>query len=269
MSHQHSSGDGSAEQVIEMMRKVAEQVGAEQVGESVSPVTIAFLVAVATILVFVLYNVLGSFGGTSRTAVICGPCNSGKTVLFHQLAGKKLPQGTVASMQPNVSSCTVLGPKGKPTGGAPVKIVDVPGHERLRGKLHSQLKEARAVVFVLDAVDITPHRVETAEELFEVLTHPDVSRRRLPVVLACNKMDLETQAHSVEFIERTLQKQLDAMRKTRTALSPEAAAKAAVLGKIDKPLTLATLRNPVTVTSISAQEGDLDELHSFLASVMR
>jgi len=53
---------------------------------------------------------------------------------------------------------------------------------------------------VLDSVEITPHRAEAAEELFEILTHPSVSRRRVPVLIACNKQDLEAQAHSLDFI---------------------------------------------------------------------
>ena len=67
---------------------------------------------------------------------------------------------------------------------------------------------------------------------------------------------------------RTLEKQLDAMRKTRTTLSSDAKAKAAVLGKVDsgKPLTLAGLRNSVTVAPMSALKGDLAEVFAFLRS---
>ena len=36
-------------------------------------------------------------------------------------------------------------------------------------------------------------QVEAAEELFEVLTHPIIAKRKVPVLIACNKMDLETQ----------------------------------------------------------------------------
>lgn len=57
---------------------------------------------------------------------------------------------------------------------------------------------------------------------------------------------------------------------SRTALSPEAKAKASVLGPPgDKPLTLAGLRNPITVGSISALNGDIRDVHAFLASSMR
>lgn len=74
----------------------------------------------------------------------------------------------------------------------------------------------------------------------------------------------------MEFVRRTLEKQLDQMRKTRTTLSPEAAAKAAVLGKPGAaPLSLAALRNPVSSAAISAQAGDLKELYAFLASYAR
>ena len=49
-----------------------------------------------------------------------------------------------------------------------VKLVDVPGHPRLRHKLEQHLRDAKAVVLVVDAAEITPQRVEAAEELFEV-----------------------------------------------------------------------------------------------------
>ena len=68
---------------------------------------------------------------------------------------------------------------------------------------------------------------------------------------------------------RTLEKQLDAMRKTRTTLSAEAKAKASVLGKVDsgKPLTLAGLRNRVVVAPMSALKGDVAEVLAFMRAV--
>ena len=58
------------------------------------------------------------------------------------------------------------------------------------------------------------------------------------------------------------------MRRTRTTLSPEAKAKAAVLGKVDggKALTFASLRNKVTIVPMSALKGDVAEVHAFLRS---
>ena len=42
--------------------------------------------------------------------------------------------------------------------------------------------------------------LQAAEELFEILTNASIARRRVPLLIACNKMDLETQAHSLDFI---------------------------------------------------------------------
>ena len=70
----------------------------------------------------------------------------------------------------------------------------------------------------------------------------------------------------MDFVRRTVEKQLESMRKTRIALSPEAAAKASVLGPLSKPLTLSGLRNPITVSGVSAKSGDVGVVHSFLAS---
>lgn len=196
-----------------------------------------------------------------------GPCNAGKTCLFYQLKDGSTHLGTVASMQENEGTVPVRSDKDKVVGSA--RVVDVPGHAKLRHKAEKHLQDAAAVVFVVDATDITPHKVEAAEELFEVLTHPSVVRRRVPVLIACNKMDQEAQAHSMEFVRKTLEKQLDAMRKTRTTLSTDAPKVAAAFGKGDKPLSLAALRTPVSVAGISAAQGSVADVHAFMAKALR
>lgn len=42
-----------------------------------------------------------------------------------------------------------------------------------------------------------------------MLAHPAVARRRLPVLLACNKMDMGARAHTVDFIRKRLEKEID------------------------------------------------------------
>lgn len=170
-------------------------------------------------------------------------------------------------MQENEGIVPVRSDKDKAIGSA--RVVDVPGHAKLRHKAEKHLQDAAAVVFVVDATDITPHKVEAAEELFEVLTHPSVVKRRVPILIACNKMDLEAQAHSIEFVRKTLEKQLESMRKTRTALSTDGPKVASALGKSDKPLSLAALRMPVTVAGISAMQGSVQDVHAFMAKALR
>ncbi|PNH03471.1 Signal recognition particle receptor subunit beta [Tetrabaena socialis] len=227
-------------------------------------VQIALLVVAATILIL-LFRLL-SGGKRGSVVLLVGPCNAGKTTLFYQLKDGTSHLGTVASMQENEGWCQLRNDKDKPVGS--VKVLDLPGHPRLRSKLDQYLRDASAVVLVLDSADITPHKTEAAEDLFEVLTHPTVLRRRVPVLLACNKADLETQAHSVEFCRRTLEKQLDAMRKTRLALGSEQGKAIAALGKTDKPLSLAALRSPISAASISAEKGDVAEVTRFLVKLL-
>ena len=65
----------------------------------------------------------------------------------------------------------------------------------------------------------TAQQVAVAEQLYDVLTHPGVDRRRLPVLLAANKVDCGARAHTVEFIRKRLEKALSEARGTRSALA--------------------------------------------------
>eukprot|EP00951_Prasinocladus_malaysianus_P007038 scaffold50307_cov56-Prasinocladus_malaysianus.AAC.1 len=111
--------------------------------------------------------------------LIVGPSGSGKTTLFHQ------------------------GMKSKP-----VHVVDLPGHPRLRHKVDSSVNGARGVIFLVDSADFMPSVRDTAEYLYDVLSHPALSRGRVPVLVACNKSDLGAKAHTIEFIRKKLEKEV-------------------------------------------------------------
>ncbi|MEW5300154.1 MAG: hypothetical protein WDW36_003105 [Sanguina aurantia] len=228
-------------------------------------VQLALSLVVGVIFLRFLYRLL--FGRASgSTVVIVGPCGAGKTTLLTQLRDGSVHSGTVSSMQENEALCKIQYEGGR---SKVAKVIDVPGHPRLRHKLEQHLKDALVVVYVIDAADITPHKLEAAEGLFEVLTHPHISGRKINVLLACNKVDLETQAHSVDFIRRTLEKQLDAMRKTRMALTTDGGGFGTALGRADRSFTLSAARSPISMASISAEHGDLKELHQFLSRLIR
>ena len=48
-----------------------------------------------------------------------------------------------------------------------VRIVDVPGHPRVRIRFEQYADRACGVVFLVDAVDFLPHKTEVAEQLYE------------------------------------------------------------------------------------------------------
>jgi signal recognition particle receptor subunit beta len=134
-----------------------------------------------------------SSGSKRNTILLVGPSNAGKTALFYQLTDGEQHHGTVASMQENAATASIPAKGG---GSRSMRLVDVPGHSSMRHKLESLLHEAAGVVFLVDSVEVTPHRTEAADLLYDVLTHPELQRRRLPLLIACNKMDLEAEAHS-------------------------------------------------------------------------
>lgn len=222
-----------------------------------------FLAIIATV-VLGLACLAALIGGRKRkgsSVVLVGPVNSGKTTLFYQLKNGERPE-LVASMQENGALCSV--------NGKAVRILDIPGHHSFRNKLESSLREAAGVVFLIDAVEITPNKVEAADMLYEVLINPIVQKQRLPVLIACNKADLEEEAHSVDFIRKTLEKQLDAMRKTKTAaIGKDAASQAPALGALDRPFSLQGLRNKVLLAECSALQGQLSDVKYFISSCLR
>jgi signal recognition particle receptor subunit beta len=225
-------------------------------------VTLALL-ALGALLALLLLRPGGRGGRRGGGVVIAGPPNSGKTTLFFQLRDGSLHNGVVASMSDNSATVTLRPPRG---GARAAALLDVPGHHSARHRLEAALSDAAAVVFLVDAAEVTPHRTEAADLLYEVLSHPAVSRRRVPILIACNKMDLELEAHSAEFIKRTLEKQLDAMRRTRTAAIGKDAGAAPALGPAGKPFSFAALANKVALAEASAKTGALDEVVAFIAA---
>ncbi|KIY97082.1 hypothetical protein MNEG_10881 [Monoraphidium neglectum] len=213
-----------------------------------------------------LLLVLGPRGKKrGSTVVLTGPPNSGKTTLFFQLKDGSLHNGVVASMGDNAATVAL-----RPARGAPktAQLLDVPGHHSARHHLEAVLKDAAAIVFLVDAVEVTPHRTEAADMLYEVLTHSAVHRSRTPLLIACNKMDLEMEAHSVDFIRKTLERQLDAMRKTRAASIGKDAGGGggAALGPAERPFSFAALRSKVALAPAAAKTGSLEEVVAFIAA---
>lgn len=152
--------------------------------------------------------------------------------------------------------------------GRQARLLDIPGHHSFRHKLESSVKDAAGIVFVIDAVEITPHKVEAAEMLYELLTNSSFAKSRTPLLLACNKADLEEEAHSTEFIRKTLERQLDAMRKTKTAGIGKEASAGVALGAADKPFSFAGLCSKVALVECSAKAGQLDDVRAFIAGCL-
>ena len=147
--------------------------------------------------------------------------------------------------------------------------MDIPGHPRVRQKFEDYVDRARGIVFVVDSAEFLSQKTDVAEQLYEVLSHSSVMRRRTPLLLACNKSDLGARAHTVDYVRKRLEKEIEQLRTTRRTLSDNVGKRETdALGQQGNVFTfegLAKVRGQhVTATSISAADGDIRPVISFI-----
>ena len=134
--------------------KAYKNLVADITDEHVLYVQILVAILIGLITLYVLSRrVIRSISGTS--IVLVGGCESGKTALLYTLANEKgSTPTTVTSFKENIAS-VVCGTKS-------VKLVDIPGHERVRNNAFDKHKnDARAIVFLLDSATVQTKVFET------------------------------------------------------------------------------------------------------------
>ncbi|KIO26271.1 hypothetical protein M407DRAFT_243819, partial [Tulasnella calospora MUT 4182] len=173
-------------------------------------------VALVGVLIFALLQRRSSKRGS--TILLVGPSDAGKTAVFSSLLySTSLPSHT--SMQANSG---VL----QPTPETTAKLVDVPGHPRIRGTFAEHMKDAKAVVFVVDVNGIARNGAPVAEHLHQVLhaiSSLPPSQATPPLLIHAHKSDLlvvrsNTPSSSVSTKSQTRQLAID---RTRTILERE------------------------------------------------
>ncbi|KAK4399712.1 hypothetical protein Sango_1077300 [Sesamum angolense] len=187
---------------------------------------------------------------SSNTIALTGLSGSGKTVLFYQLRDGSSHLGTVTSMEPNEGTFVLHSETTKKGKIKPVHIVDVPGHSRLRPKLDEFLPQAAGIVFVVDAVEFLPNVRAASEYLYDILTKASVVKKKIPLLLLCNKVDKVT-AHTKDFIRKQLEKEIDKLRASRTALSSADVTNEYTLGVPGEAFAFHQCYNKVTVAEAS------------------
>ncbi|XP_027768738.1 signal recognition particle receptor subunit beta-like isoform X1 [Solanum pennellii] len=200
---------------------------------------------------------------TSNTIILTGLSGSGKTYLFYQLRDGSAHQGTVTSMEPNEDSFILHSEKDKKGKLKLVHIVDVPGHSRLRPKLDEFLPQAAGVVFVVDSVEFLPNFRPASEYLYEILTKASVVKKKVPVLLLCNKVDKVT-AHTAEFIRKQLEKEIDKLRTSRTAVSDADISNEYTLGVPGEPFAFSQCHNSIIIAEASGLTGEISQLEKFI-----
>ncbi|KAJ9677771.1 hypothetical protein PVL29_022639 [Vitis rotundifolia] len=204
----------------------------------------------------------------SNTIILAGLSGSGKTVLFHQLRDGSSHQGTVTSTDTNEATFVLQTDpfwKGK---RRLIHLVDVPGQSHLRPKLNKYLPQAAGLIFLVDGLEFLRHCPAIAEYLMDILTNATVVKRKIPVLIVCNKTDKVT-AHTKEFIQKLLEREIQKLRASGTAMSEADIANEYTLGVTGEAFTFSQCSNIVTVEEASGLVGEISQVEQFITKHLK
>ncbi|KAL5290755.1 SRPRB family protein [Megaselia abdita] len=222
---------------------------------SLLPVIIALLVG---LIVIVIFFFLKKRAFPRKYFLLTGLCDSGKTLIFSQFLYSKNAE-TFTSIAENLGVHEF--------DNKSVRVVDIPGHERLREKFFDQYKNsAKGVVFVVDSVTLQKDIKDVADYLYTVLIDSAISP--CDILILCNKQD-ETLAKGASAIKTLLEKEINLVRKTRSSQLQSidnSERKSVFLGREGQDFDFSHLRQNVQVLGCSAKENDLKSLADWIAS---
>ncbi|GFS27935.1 signal recognition particle receptor subunit beta-like [Elysia marginata] len=237
------------------------------------PMILGILAAVVVGILTLFLIIIKTRGKNKRQGVLLlGVCDAGKTLIYSQLVNNNFKQ-TYTSVTSN-SGEYVIAPKNKK-----LRVIDLPGHERLRLQMLDEHKgQARAVVFVVDSGTLQKDIKEVAEYLYTLLSDKTVSSNAPPVLVLCNKQDL-TLAKGAKVVRSQLEKEINTLRITRAAslqsVGDSGSNNNSYLGRRDKDFSFSDLKPlrvdfaecSATGTDKANNSPKLEELHEWLCSV--
>ena len=160
------------------------------------------LLGVSTLLLLIIITLVGiSFSYFTRrkrrlgnVCLLIGEPGCGKSTLFYRLASPsaKVFQ-TVPSLQENDATL------GMEWHGRKIeaRVVDIPGHGRLRKSKTAQFGEqCGLIIFLIDALSFRKQMRDVADALRDVLVNSLFQEMRVPILIFCNKMDMKNAVHS-------------------------------------------------------------------------
>lgn len=161
-------------------------------------------VILALLVIIVSFLLTRRFRKTANVVLLVGLSEAGKTALFTKLIFNK-PKKSVTSLKENEATLDDLS----------LKLVDLPGAERLRPRLWEQYRDkARNVVFVVDSATVNSKLRDLCEYLYSLMSDPMIHKNKIGFTIACHKQDLpETMGR--DEMKTILEKELTAIKETR------------------------------------------------------
>jgi len=175
-------------------------------------VGVVFLLCLVTALVIAIVFTLLRRRKQGDAVLLVGLPNSGKTTFWYEAVTSEAV-ATHTSMKENVGVV--------PLANAPsafrsksLTLVDLPGHPRLSPLLSKYLPRARAIAFFVDSVDVMETLTPCTELLYQLLTSAPLVARQVPVMVACNKRDVDL-SYKLVAIKNKLETELNVIRKSK------------------------------------------------------
>jgi len=209
-------------------------------------IVVGLAVGFLTLILLFIWTRRKSLG---RDILICGPCDSGKTTLLAQLVVGK-PVETYTSMVHNTNFLEV-------EGKANLNLVDVPGHERIRGGIVDEFStSARGIMYLVDSNTVSKQIRDVAEFLHSILSNRAIHSNSPPVLVLCNKQD-GSLAKGSQVIQTLLEKEIEKVRDTRSHQLENLEGETGIgafLGKKGKSFEFKDLSSNVTFVEGTATE---------------
>ncbi|QLG70537.1 hypothetical protein HG535_0A04770 [Zygotorulaspora mrakii] len=138
------------------------------------------------------------------TIIIAGPSNSGKTAFYTFLTSGKLTN-TVTSQKTSVAHDFKL------SKANTFRLMEFPGHNKLRKQLIDTLESSnniKGLLFMVDSTTDPKDLTEVAEFLFQILQVTERQPDGCDILLACNKCESFTSRPPAK-IKDALEKEMD------------------------------------------------------------
>ncbi|XP_054015843.1 signal recognition particle receptor subunit beta [Hylaeus anthracinus] len=222
----------------------------------------AVVVIIITIVLLAIWHRKKSIG---NSILLTGLSDAGKTLIYAHLLCSKFVK-THTSVKENTGDITI--------NNRTFKIVDIPGHERLRYKFFDRFKlSTKGLVYVIDSVTFQTDIRDVAEFLYNLLSDSAIQKK--PVLILCNKQD-QTMAKGSVVIKILLEKEINLLRMTKTSQleATDASSTNVFLGKQGKNFEFSHLDRNIKFAECSAfnkvseTSADIKELDNWLKKIV-
>ena len=167
-------------------------------------VIVALLVVFTTIII--LWWAKGRSGKSRRgeCLVLCGVPNSGKTLLFSRLT-MGVAKRTLTSMAVNRGSM-ILENSTPDRTSKKIHVIDIPGNLRIRQRdFNAEKASAKAIIFLIDSTTVNNESKDVSDYLYDILREKTFRQQRLPLLIFCNKQDINNENESIQSIRQLLE----------------------------------------------------------------